>query len=160
MPKWYVSRSWQVASIAMIAFLGGVLATLLGIFLTSMYVPVIRLVPETIHPTLTLQSSRIDGANVIKVFRVDDPEMHNVGLKSGSLSRCDVRAFGTHGQPTIQVTTLNKQLIRPFETLTVDIFFHVTFTPSTGESVHSWKIECYDNLDQYAFRLRIPSSSM
>jgi hypothetical protein len=40
--------------------------------------------------------------------------------------------------------------------LPADIHFRATFTPTTGTFVTSWKIECYDNLGQFVFRLRVP----
>ena len=141
-------------------FLGGVLFTVIGIFLISLYEPVLRVSPS--HAPLTIVAyahTRTVGANVTKTFSVRDPEILNVGLKSGSISKCTIKAFGTHGQPEVEVTQFNKQLIRPFEALPAKIHFRATFTPVTGSNVGSWNVECYDNLGQYAFKLHVPAAN-
>ena len=135
----------------------GVLATLLGIVLTSAYEPILRVTPS--HADLKVvpySKKNIAGRNRTESFMVKSPEIRNVGLKSGSIAKCTVKAFGAHGQPRIEVTNINKQRIRPFEALPADIHFRVTFTPTTGTVVNSWKIECYNNLGQFAFKLRVP----
>jgi hypothetical protein len=151
------NRSGWVVLIAISCFLGGALATATGIFLTSLYEPVIRLTTESVHPRLTLLSTKNHGLSVIQVFRIDDPEMRNVGLKSGSLSKCSVAASGSGQKPSTVVTNFNRETIRPFETLNVRLFFRANFAPETRTAVTSWKVECYDNRGDFAFRLRVPS---
>jgi hypothetical protein len=152
------NRSEWVVLIAISCFLGGVLATVTGIFLASLYEPIIRLTTESVHPRLTLLSTKNHGSRVIQVFRIDDPEMRNVGLKSGSLSKCSIAASGTDQPPSTVVTNFNRETIRPFETLDVQLFFRANFASEARTAVTSWKVECYNNRGDFAFRLRVPSS--
>lgn len=147
----------RTALIALASFAGGVFATLLFILLNSLYQPILRLSPANEHPKITSLASRVDGVNVVERFRVDDPEFINVGLKGGSLGKCVVTASGARGQPPVEVTSFNRTFIRPFEGLRADILFRARFAPGIREAVESWKIECYDDLGKYAFRLRVPA---
>lgn len=137
-------------------FLVGVLATLLGIFMTSTYEPILR-ITHADTKVVPYSARKTAGGSLIESFVVESPEIRNVGFKVGSIAKCTVAAFGTHSQPRIEVTHVNSQRIRPFEALPADIHFRATFTPTTGTLVNSWKIECYDNLGQFAFRLRVPA---
>ena len=143
---------------AILWFSLGVLATLFGIFLTSTYQPILRISHADIK-VVPYSAKKIAGENLTQSFVVKSPEIRNVGFKSGSIAKCTGTAFGTHAHPRIDVTHVNEQRIRPFEALPADIHFRVTFTPTTGTIVNSWKIECYDNLGQFAFRLRVPAQT-
>lgn len=140
-----------------VGLLTGALLTLLSILLTSWYEPDLR---GVVSPSVAIPISRVGiedlGAERVVLLQAEMP-VRNYGLKSGSISRCDVEPLDVYTLPKVEVTHVDRAMVvRPFQTRTLIVRFRVALVviEQNSPSIKSWQLTCFGSDDRYAFSVR------